>query len=238
VVVALVTQADVGGIGAQVSRAAALQRLLLGGRSLERITLQWLLALGLLQAMLLGIRALVDVPPSMVAPWQYLVLLLALPGMATLSWLVASRLRPLWLSSGCSRAQLFALGENTLLKLALGLICVSGAAFVTLWKLSPSQVPMGSGALLALGLCSLAGAVLLPIYAALLHQGTAAVAALVVALVALGPAYLKVFVNGEPAGSLWWLAIFPVAIVALRELARRRWMGADMPRAAASAPAS
>jgi hypothetical protein len=235
---ALVTQADVGGIGAQVPRAVALQRLMLGGRGMERVILQWLLALVLLQAMLLAIRTVVDVPPSQVAPLQYLVLLLALPGMAALSWLVASRLRPLWLSSGCSRAELFGLGEGTLLKLALGLSLVSGAIFVALWKLVPSQVPMSSGALLALGLCSLAGAVLLPVYAALLHQGTAAVAALVMAVVALGPTYLKVFVNAEPAGSLWWLAVFPLAIVALRELARRRWRDADMPRAAASAPAS
>lgn len=234
---AMVTLADTGGITVQVSRAAALPRLLLGGRSMGRIILQWMLALGLLQAILVLIRVVVDVPLEQVVPLQFFVLMLVLPAMAALSWVAASRLRTLWLACGCSRRELFALGEGTLIKLALGVACAAGAAFAWLYMLAPPPVPARPGAWLALGMGSLAGAVLLPVYAALLRHGAATVAALVVAVIALDSTYLNVFVWGEPAGSPWWLALLAVAIVALRERARRRWQSADMPRAA-SAPAS
>ena len=62
--------------------------------------------------------------------------------------------------------------------------------------------------------------------------------ALCLMAVTLEPTYMQVLVFGEPAGSPWWLALLAVAIVALRELARRRWLHADMPRAGITAPAS
>lgn len=237
---ALVTPADTGGITARVSRGTALQRLLLGGRSPERIILQWLLALGLLQAILVLIRVFTDVSPEQVAPLQYFALALVLPIVAAPSWVVAGRLRPLWLASGCSRAQLFALGEGTLLKLALGVACVAGASFAALWIMVPPPEPARSGLGLVLAAGSLAAAVLLPVYLALLRLrgGVGAVAVVMLAAVALDSTYLRAFVWGEPAGSAWWLAALAIAIVALRELARRRWLGADMPRAGISAPAS
>jgi hypothetical protein len=230
---ALVTQADTGGIGTDVSRPAALERLLLGGRSTGRIIVQWLLALALLQGMLLGIRVVVDAAPQQVAPVQFLALLLVLPAMGAISLLVASRLRPLWLASGSTRAGLFALAENRLLALATGLAVVCAVAFLLLWFALPARPDVS----LAFGLCSLLGAMLLPAYAALMQGGGGAAAASIVTVIALMQTYMKVFVNGEPATSWWWLAPLPVATIALRELARRRWLSADMPRAA-TAPAS
>jgi hypothetical protein len=235
---ALVTRADVGGIGAQIPRAAALQRLLLGGRSLGRIILQWLLALGALQAMLLAIRAWVDASEAQVVPLQLAALLLVLPAMAALSWLVAARLRPLWLASGCSRAGLFAAGESTLLVLAAGLAAVCLAAFLALWR----ALPVHSEASLAFGLCALLGPLLLPVYAALLHgRGAAFTASTMIVTVVpaffAARAYLRILVDVAASDQWWWLAPLPVATVALRLLARRRWLSGDMPRAA-TAPAS
>lgn len=235
---AMVTQVDTGGIGAQVTRAAALQRLLLGGRSSGRLILQCLLALGLMQVILLFTGKMADVTADQVAPFQYFGLSLALPVMAAISWLAAARLRSLWLTCSGSRARLFALGEGTLLKVAGGLFLAAGALFLVLWTLLPPRASASSATLLCLGLGSVAGAVLLPVYAALMRSGVAAVAALVVAVVTLEPAYMVTFVYGEPAGSPWWLALLAVAIVALRGLARRRWLHADMPRAVLTSPAS
>jgi hypothetical protein len=235
---AMVTRADTGGISARVTRTEALRRLLLGGRSTWRIILQCALALGLMQAILVLIRMLADVPSGQVEPLQYFGVALVLPAMAAVSWLLATRLRTLWLTCSGSRAQLFALGEGTLLRLAAGLACVAGGIFLVLWTLLPPTASAPPVTVTCLGLGSIAAAVLLPVYAALLRSGSAAVAALVLAVVTLEPTYMHVFVYGEPAGSPWWLAVLAVAIVALRELARRRWLHADMPRAAASAPAS
>lgn len=237
---ALVTRADTGGITGRLSRATAMRRLLLGGRDLWRIVLQWLLALGLLQAMLVAIQAATDVPPGQVRPLHFAALLLAIPAMGALSWLVAGRLRPLWLASGCSRAGLFGVGEKTLLSLAAGLGIVCAAAFLVLWQL----LPVRSGASAAFGLCALLGPMLLPVHAALLHGSSGAVTLATMAAVMLPAwfavrAYLGMFVAGGGWGDQWWLlAPLPVAIVALRVLARRRWLHADMPRAAATAPAS
>lgn len=233
---AVVTQADTGGIGAHPTRSKALERLLLGGRGTGRLVLQFLLALGLLQVILALIHRFSDAAPEQVAPFQYFGLALVLPVMGAISWLVAARLRSLWLTCRGSRAELFALGEGTLLRLAAGLALVAGAFFVALWRLSPLASASPAG-LLCLGLGSVAGAVLLPAYAALNRSGVAALAALVVAVVTLEPTYMDTFVYGGPAGSPWRLALLAVAIVALRGLARRRWLHADMPRAAATAPA-
>jgi hypothetical protein len=231
--VALVTQADTGGIAAGVSRRVALERLLLGGRSTSRILLQWLGALALLQAMLLGVRSIARVEAQLVSPTRFFVLLLVLPAVAAISWLLASRLRHVWLSSGCSRAELFALGERQLLILAAGLSAICAGFFVWLWAATPSLPDVS----LAFGLCSLLGGVLLPVYAALLHGNAGAAAASFVIVIVLMQTYLRVFVAGEASASWWWLALLPVATVALRQLARRRWLDQDMPRAA-SAPAS
>lgn len=234
---AVVTQVDTGGIGAHVTRTEALQRLLLGGRSIGRLILQCLLALGLVQGILVLIQLVADATPDQVAPFQYFGVALVLPVMGAVSWLAAARLRSLWLTCRGSRAVLFALGEGTLLRLAAGLALVAGAIFLALWKLSP-PASASPTVLLCLGLGSVAGAVLLPVYAALNRSGAAALAALVVVAVTLEPAWMDTFVYGEPAGSPWRLALLAAAIVALRELARRRWLHADLPRAAATAPAS
>jgi hypothetical protein len=151
---------------------------------------------------------------------------------------VAARLRSLWLTCRGSRKELFALGEGTLLKVAAGLAGIGSVLFVALWTLQPPPASAASAELLRLGLGAVAGAVVLPVYAALVRSGLAAAAALVVAVVTLEPTYMQTFVYGEPAGSPWWLALLAMAIVALRERARRRWLHADMPRAAATAPAS
>ncbi len=235
---AMVTKADTGGISAQIKPAEALQRLLLGGRSTGRIVLQCLFALGLLQAILMLIRLIAAVPSEQVEPLQYFGVALVLPAMAAISWLAAARLRTLWLTCRGPREELFALGERTLVKLAAGLACVASAIFGALWALLPPPVFVSPAAQLCLGLGAVVGAVLLPVYAALLRSGVAAAAALVVAAVTLEPTYMQTFVYGEPAGSLGWLAVLAVVIVALREFARRRWLYTDMPRAAATAPAS
>lgn len=235
---AMVTQADTGGISARVTRTEALQRLLLGGRSVGRLILQCVLALGLLQGILVLIRVVAGVPVEQVAPLHYFGLALVLPAMAAISWVVAARLRSLWLNCSGTRAQLFALGEGTLLRLAAGLAGFGSILFVALWTLLPPPLSASSTEWLRLGLVAVTGAVLLPVYAALLRNGVAALAALVVAVVTLEPTYMHAFVYGEPPGSPWWLALLAMAIVALRERARRRWLHADMPRAAATAPAS
>ncbi|HWL62946.1 MAG TPA: hypothetical protein VNQ32_09125 [Steroidobacteraceae bacterium] len=235
---ARVTPADTGGISARITRTEALRRLLLGGRSVGLLIMQCVLALGLLQVILVLIRVVADVPPAQVAPLHYFALALVLPTMAAISWLVAARLRSLWLTCRGSRAELFALGEGTLLMLAAGVAGFGSVIFVALWTLLPPPGSASSAEWLRLGLGAVTGAVLLPVYAALMRNGVAAVAALVVALVTLEPTYMHAFVYGEPAGSPWWLALLAMAIVALRERARRRWLHADMPRAAATAPAS
>jgi hypothetical protein len=146
---------------------------------------------------------------------------------------VASRLRHLWLASGCSRAALFALGEQKLLTLAAGLSAICAGAFLWLWFATPLRFDVS----LAFGLCSLLGAALLPAYAALIHGRGGMAAASFVIVIVLMQTYMRVFVAGEASASWWWLALLPVATVALRTLARRRWLDQDMPRAT-SAPAS
>lgn len=231
--VSLVTQADTGGIAAGIPRDVALERLLLGGRNTGRILLQWLVAVALLQAMLLGVRAFRGVEPGLVAPTQFLVLLLVLPAVGAVSWLVASRLRHLWLASGYSRADLFALAEQKVLLLAAGLSAISAGAFLWLWFATPPQ----SDVSLAFGLCALLGAVLLPAYAPFIHSKAGVLAACVLAVLVVLQTYMHAFVNQEPGGSWLWLAPLPVAIFVLRQLARRSWLGQDMPRPA-SGPAS
>jgi hypothetical protein len=226
-----VTNVDTGGIGADVSRDAALERLLFGGRSVSRMTLQWLLVMVLLQAMLFGIGHLLG-EPERVGPVQFASLVLAIVAVGAPGFVATSRARSLWLVCGSTRAGLFALVERKLLQLAAGIAAVSALFLVALWF----GLAWRPEATLGYGVIALVGTMLMAVYVHLpgWFGWRGATVALTVFL--LLRTYWEAFVLDEHV-SWWWVAAVPVATVALRILARRRWLAEDMPRVA-NAPAS
>lgn len=227
----LVTGADTSGIAAGATREAALERLLLDGNSALRFSGKWLVALALMLGIELTLAGVVfDSTPRLLAGALYGSLLILLVGITTVGESAASRLRSLWLPSALSRAQLFALAERSLWKVA-ALFMVMGAVFLAAVWFALSWRPAAG---LDYGLWTLLGGMLLPAYGALWGRTAWKWPVIAATLAVAIHTYWAVFVSGAPARSGWWLAVLLVATVALRWLARRRWLAADMPRAATS----
>lgn len=223
--------------GSRLSQRAALERMLLGGTSAARLLAQWLLIGGLLLVLLLLMgRSSAEYARS-VAHMTFAALLLCPVIVAALSKALVRQSRALWLPSGFSRSELFAYVETALLKLSLGMALVFTTFLLVLWFTQPWR-PATS---LPLLLAALFVSTLLFAYPLLMRpdrwtHGRVAVLVLVVVLI-LTRSFVNPLLGMTPVGTWWSPAIGLVAIVALRELARRRWQVDDLPRVATS-PAS
>jgi hypothetical protein len=230
--VAMTDAADAG-----YSRRAALGRLLLGGTSVLRLLTQWLLVGGALLMVLLLIARIDAEAARSVAHLAFAALVLCPIIVATLSRAVVRRARALWLPSGLSRIELFQFVETVLLKLALGMALVFGAFLLLLWN-TQAWRPATSLVLMCSGLVVSTLLFTVPVIWRLETRKWWEVAAWVVTMVPLVEnSFAGPLLGMTPVGTWWSPAIGLVAIVALRELARRRWLAEDLPRAATS-PAS
>lgn len=225
-----VTPVEAGGIRAGLKREAAMERLLLGGSSVLRLVLQWALVLMLLvgiQLVLVRDESDAELRTSL----GLASLLLTLAAMMMVSDAVTSRLRALWLPAGLAPGALFALAERKLWKLAAGFGAIAAALLVMLWFTRSGQ-PQPA---LAYALASLLLAMMIPAYGALWGIAVWRWIVAVLLLLALRQSYWKHVVLDAAGNNWWWLATPVIATIALRMLARRRWLGQDMPRVFAAA---
>jgi hypothetical protein len=116
--------------------SAALQRLLLGGATVPRILLQWLLA-GMLWLGVLLVLARDDDQATVAAHIAFASLVLCPAIVAAQSLAIARRARSLWLHSGYSRAQLFGFTAGVLLRFAAGMAALFGGFLIALWYTQP-----------------------------------------------------------------------------------------------------
>lgn len=212
-------------------RRAALERLLLGGTSVMRLLLQWSLVAGVLLLVLNLIGRTSEGDARSVAHVSFAALILCPVVVAALAASLVRRARALWLPSGFSRGELFGYIESTLLKLMLGMALVFSVFLLLLWYSQPWHP-----------------ATTLPLMLSGLFIATLLIAGFVgarpgfwqglVLIAVLTPIWLRAFIaplfNLTPVGTWWALAAGLVAIVALRELARRRWLKEDLPRPSAA----
>jgi hypothetical protein len=221
---------------AGLSQRAALERLLLGGSTVPRILLQWLLGVGLLLFLLTMMGR--DEDQALIVAHVAFAGMVLCPVIVTIqSAAIARRARALWLPSGYSRSQLFAFAERKLLEFALGMVVMFALFLLLLWYTQPARPAMT----LAQALCTvLAPSVLLASDALSRPQGWLRFLRWPVVM------YLCLVISWSllqiPDRGIWngasqgwtWIAAALLIGVALRELARRRWRKADLPRAATS----
>lgn len=119
------------------SRRATIERLLLGGTSVPRLLVQWLLVGGLMLVILLVLGRQGEQESRSVAHMGFAALILLPIIVAALAAAVMRRVRTLWLPSGYSRGELFAHTEAVLMKLTVGLWLVFAAFLLVLWYTQP-----------------------------------------------------------------------------------------------------
>jgi hypothetical protein len=233
-VLAAVATTDATATG--LSQRAALERLLLGGSTVPRLLLQWLLGVGLL-LFLLMLMARDEDQAMIVAHMAFAGLVLCSAIVAIQSAAIARRARALWLPSGFSRSQLFAFAERKLLEFALGVVLMFTLFLLLLWNTQPVRPTMSLAqavsAVLAPSLLLVSDALSRP-RDWLRYLRWPAVMSL---CVVISWNLLQIPDRGiwQSASQGWtWIVAALLIGVALRELARRRWQMADLPRAATS----
>lgn len=233
-VLASVATADTAVAG--FTAPAAQQRLLLGGTTVSRLLLQWLLA-GLLWLGVLMVVARQGEQEAISAAHVAFASLILCPAIVLAQSLaIVRRARVLWLPAGYSRAGLFIFTERTVLRFAMAMALMFCGFLVALWYTQPWRPAMT----LVQALC----VVLAP---SLLAAGNALtrwrawdlywrwlVLAVLGWSVAWQPLLVENPVGWADAGGWKWLGGTLLIGVALRMLARLRWMRVDLPRAATS----
>ncbi|HTQ36047.1 MAG TPA: hypothetical protein VMH77_03335 [Steroidobacteraceae bacterium] len=238
-VIAAVAIADTTVAG--ISQRAALERLLLGGASTSRLLVQWLLAGGLLLLVQLVYARIGDrSDPQLVAQMLFDSLVLCPLVVLMLSLAAVRRARALWLCSGYSRAGLFACTERVLLKLAVGMGLLFAFFLLVLWYTQPWHPAIT----LPQALC----VVLVPPLLVASHglcrpRGHDYYWRWPVVLLLCWSVAWKPLTEGDPA--VWsglrgwtWIAAALLCAIALRELARVRWLAGDFPRVTSPSAAS
>lgn len=217
---------------AVVSKGAAMERMLLGGSGMPGMMAQWLLIGGALDGALLLSATAGENEAITVAKLVFAALFLCPFVVAAQSRAIVGRVRALWLSSGYSRAELFACVERLLLKFSLGMALAFALNFLVLWWTQPWRPAMT----MVQGLCAIGAAALLA-SSQLLSRPVGW--ALYVQIAVVVTVLLKVLrvLPGDAPGSWWWFAVALMLVTALRTMARRRWLTADLPRPTSS-PAS
>jgi hypothetical protein len=219
-----------------LARHAALERLLLGGASVSRILVQWLIVGGML-LFLLTVIAWQDEGQRVIAAHMAFAALIACPAIvAVQSMAIVQRARSLWLASGCTRSELFAFTERTVLKFALGMSMLFASFMLLLWFTQPWRP--------TLTLVEVALVVVLPSLQLATHSLTASrggdfywrwpVVILLCWFIAWKPLTATDPVSWiGPRGWLWYV-LAAIATASFHLLARRRWLGGDFPRVAAA----
>jgi hypothetical protein len=229
-VLATVALADRG--AAVVAKGAAMERMLLGGTSIPAMLMQWLLIGGALEGALLLTGTAGEDEAVAVAKLAFAAMFLCPLVVIAQSRAIVGRARALWLSSGCSRPELFASVERVLLTFSVGMALAFALLFVALWLTQPWHPAMT----LVQGLCAIAAAALLAANQSLSRPVGWVLYAQIAVVVAVLLNVLRVL-PGDPPGNWWWFAASLVVVAALRTMARRRWLNADLPRLTSS-PAS
>jgi hypothetical protein len=215
------------------SRDEAVRRQLLGGSSVVRLSVQWFAAAGLL----LGIQwvlARVGEPSDqqLVTQAMYASLLLC-PVVTTLvSSAAIRRSRVLWLVTGSSRAELFAIVERVLFRVTRGLALTFAVWFAVLWITQLPKPPAGT--VLAFATLVLMGQFATYAQLAWLPRWPTAIFAGVGLMLIwrLATVWFAPEVQRPGAAIVALLMIVGIATAALRGLAQRRWRDGDFPRSA------
>jgi hypothetical protein len=193
---------------------------------------QWLLIGGALEGALLLTGTAGEDEAVAVAKLAFAAMFLCPLVVIAQSRAIVGRARALWLSSGCSRPELFASVERVLLTFSVGMALAFALLFVALWLTQPWHPAMT----LVQGLCAIAAAALLAANQSLSRPVGWVLYAQIAVVVAVLLNVLRVL-PGDPPGNWWWFAASLVVVAALRTMARRRWLNADLPRLTSS-PAS
>jgi hypothetical protein len=119
------------------ARRTALQRLLLGGSSVARLLIQWLLVYGVLLLLLTLMALTGEDEARAVAHVAFAALILFPAIVAAQAVAIVRRARVLWLASGFTRQQLYACVGRTLLEFTLGMALLFAALLLLLWNTQP-----------------------------------------------------------------------------------------------------
>jgi hypothetical protein len=206
--------------------------LLLGGSTVPRIALQWLLVVFLLLFVQVLVAHYADSDPVHVVAMLFSTLSISAIVAGALGFAIAQRSRSLWLLAGLDRAALFRRCEGLLLRACLGTGLAFGLLFALLWSTLARHPPWRWQYVLA--------SLVLPGLAAAwlgLSQAKRNVWLDVLVSAALVGAWYSSAVRPlfEAAGRESWglLAVEALGVIVLRELARRRWAAIDWPRSVA-----
>ncbi len=218
-------------------RHTALERLLLGGSSVSRLLVQWLLVYGLLLLLLMPMALQGEDQARIVAHFAFIALLMFPAIVAAQALAIVRRARVLWLASGFSRPQLYAFIRRTLLKFTLGMVMLFAALLLLLWNTQPWHPALTAVQVLALcllpGLFAAACALCRP-GGQMIYWPAVAVMLWFVAWPPLTASDRFVWIDGF--GMAWnaSAATATATIIILLLLAPRRWQAEDLPRAPTS----
>lgn len=221
------------------SRQASLVRLLLGGSTAARVSVQWLLAGGLLLGWLLFIAHRIGDQEGIAAHVAFGALVLCPVIVAAQSMAAVRRARALWLASGYSRMELFAFVERPVLRSALAMSLVFCVFLVLLWYALAWHPGL---ALAEVVLLLLLSSLLLAIHALVRPGGLDAWWRWPLVVVLCWFTAWKPLTDTDQSAwagpRAWpWFVAMVIATIAFHAMARRRWRLDDLPRATSS-PAS
>ena len=222
---------DSAAVPVQVSRQTAIRVFLLGQPSLSRVCRQqvttWMVYHVVIVAMLAGMKLLIvrhTFPPNY-SMAIFILMYAPVVGVNTLAGIAARGSRRLWLCSGETRIELYAIAARLAWQsLALLGIPLCARPLVEIRFLPHAGIDM----LFPLAICvTLTPAAL---YLGLLNfRRRLNLSFLALYIIAVGALLVDLFVESPQGKQLLWVA--PVALVAigcvLRTLARRRWYGID-----------
>ena len=215
-----------------LSRQRGIDGLLLGGATIPRLALQWLLVVFLLLLVQALIAHYADSEPLHVVAVMFWTLSLGAIVSGALGFAIAQRSRALWLLAGLDRAALYRRCEGLLLRACAGLGLAFGLLFALLWSTLAPHPPWRWQYLLASLLApGLAAAWLGLTQVKRMPWIDAPAAVALLAAWYLGTSQpLLGHAGREPWGLL---AAEALGALVLRELARRRWATVDWPRSVA-----
>jgi hypothetical protein len=225
------------------SRNEALQRQLLGGTTILRFGAQWFVVLGLLLGLQWLLARLAQTDPTASAQVMYASLCLCPVVTTMVSFAAIRRSRTLWLLTGSTRGEFYSCVERILVRLnvVMALVFACGLAvlwFTQSWRTDPliDQVGLANVHLLCLWITGL-----FAIYAQLARWPKWLVAVLAAATLVivwwLTAVALRTHTE-KPLEVLLGIGLVitvPIAWIALRWQAQRRWREGDFPRAITSA---
>lgn len=216
--------------------SAALQRLLLGGTTVPRILLQWLLAGALWLGVLMVLGRDDDQAAVAAAHIAFASLVLCPAIVAAQSLAIAARARSLWLHSGYSRAQLFGFTAGVLLRFAAGMAALFGGFLLLLWYTQPWRpavtLPQALCAVLVPALLLAGNALARP------RGGDAVLRWPLLVMLCFFVAWLPLSLSASlapqvmPGWGMTGVALFTLVVLYL--VGRWRWLRGDLPRAEAS----